>query len=67
MRATIDIDDGLIEEAMKLTKAKTKKEAVNQALRELVRRKRIENLREKLGKMDLDLDLETLKKLREEG
>ena len=35
-RTTIEIDDGLIEEAMRLTGATTKREAVDIALRRLV-------------------------------
>jgi Arc/MetJ family transcription regulator len=35
-RTNIEIDDGLIEEAMRLTEARTKREAVDIALRRLV-------------------------------
>ncbi|MBI5026670.1 MAG: type II toxin-antitoxin system VapB family antitoxin [Nitrospirae bacterium] len=44
MRATIEIDDRLFEEAKKLTSVKTKKELINLSLRELIRRKKIEHL-----------------------
>lgn len=64
MRTLIDIDEKLLKEAMKLTKTKTKKEVVNLGLKELVRRKRIEELKSMAGKLDLDLDLKKLEKLR---
>lgn len=65
MRTLIDIDEKVLKEALKLTKAKTKKEVVNLSLKELVRRKRIERLKSKLGKFDLDLDLKKLERMRE--
>ncbi len=65
MRTLIDIDERVLKEALKLTQAKTKKEVVNLSLRELVRRKRIQRLKSKLGRLDLDLDLEKLERMRE--
>jgi len=44
MRCTIDIDETLLEEARRLTRAKTRKELVNLSLRELIRRRRREHL-----------------------
>ena len=38
MRTNIDIDDRLMQKAMKLSKAKTKKEAVEEALKALIQR-----------------------------
>jgi len=38
LRTNIELDDKLVEEAMKLTHKKTKKEVVNYALDELVRK-----------------------------
>lgn len=66
MRSTIDIDDRLLEEAMKLTKARTKKELVGKALAELIRKERIERLRKKLGRMELEISLKDLEKMRSE-
>jgi len=65
MRTLIDIDEKTLKEALKLTKAKTKKEVVNLSLKELVRHKRIERLKSRLGKTDLDLDLKKLERMRE--
>lgn len=64
MRSTIDIDEKLLEEARKLTRVRTKKELINRALTELIRKERIEKLREKLGHVELALDLEMLDKMR---
>lgn len=44
MKTTIDIPDGLMEEAMKFTGAKTKREAVVTAVERFNRLKRLEKL-----------------------
>ena len=59
----IDLDEALIAEAMRLTKAKTKKEVVHLGLRELVRLARLRKVREHKGKFRWHGDLE---KMREE-
>ncbi len=59
----IDLDETLIAEAMRLTKAKTKKEVVHLGLRELVRLARLCKVREHKGKFRWHGDLE---KMREE-
>ncbi|HEC67015.1 MAG TPA: type II toxin-antitoxin system VapB family antitoxin [bacterium] len=45
MRSTIDIDEKLLQEAQKITGAKTKKELVNLSLGELIKKKRKEKKR----------------------
>jgi len=67
MRSTLEIDDMLLEEALQLTNARTKKEVVNLALETLVRLKQRDNLRKKLGRFPLELSLGELEKLREES
>jgi len=52
VRTNIDIDDGLIREAMEVTGAKTKKDAVAVALAELVARRRRRDLRDLFGQVD---------------
>lgn len=64
MKTTIVIDDDLLKEAMKVTRSKTKKEAVETGLRELVRRKHLEAFREELGTYDIGLTLEELEERR---
>ena len=49
MKTTIDIPDRLLNEAMELTKAKTKREAVVVAMSEYVRRERMASLTKYAG------------------
>jgi Arc/MetJ family transcription regulator len=65
-KTTVIIDDQLLDEAMKVSRAKTKKQAITTALVELIRRKNLEALREEAGTYDLALSLEELQKLRNE-
>jgi len=51
MRTNIDIDDQLIEEVMKMADVKTKKEAVDLALKEFLKVKRKKNLLDLAGKV----------------
>ena len=52
MRTNVDLDDNLIKEAFKITQVKTKKELVNQALRELIESRHRLNLLELDGKIE---------------
>ncbi len=52
MRTNIDMNDELLAEAMELSGAKTKKEVVELALRELIRRKKKKDLMDLAGKID---------------
>lgn len=58
MRATLNIPDGLVKAAQEATGAKTKTEAIVIALREVVRRKKVEELLALRGKIDIDYDWE---------
>jgi Arc/MetJ family transcription regulator len=64
MRSTIDIDDDLLQKAMKLTKAKTKRELINMSLREIIRTKRRQRLVDRLGNFNLNLTHKELEKIR---
>lgn len=66
MRSTIDIDERLLEEAKKLTRLRTKKEVVNLSLKELIRKKRREDLADLFGSSIVDITLKDLEKLRED-
>lgn len=66
-KTTVFIDDGLLQEAMRVTGVKTKKQVIAAGLRELVRRRNLEALRQELGTFDLALSLEELKRLRDES
>ncbi|KAA0257666.1 type II toxin-antitoxin system VapB family antitoxin [Deferribacter autotrophicus] len=61
MRTTIDIPDELIKQAMEITKIKTKKKLIITALEELIRKNKIEQIKEFKGKVDLNIDLNKLR------
>lgn len=52
MRTNIVLDDRLVKEALKLTRAKTKRELVNQALKEFVENRKRLNLMDLFGKIE---------------
>jgi Arc/MetJ family transcription regulator len=52
MRTNIVLDDSLVKEALKLSRVKTKKELVNQALKEFVENRKRLNLMDLLGKIE---------------
>jgi len=64
LKTTVIINDKLLKEAMKASQAKTKKEAIEAGLRELVRRKNIEAFKKELGTFDLELSLKELERRR---
>ncbi|MBI5502833.1 MAG: type II toxin-antitoxin system VapB family antitoxin [Deltaproteobacteria bacterium] len=57
MRTTLDIPDELMEEARRVLGFKSKTDAVIVSLRELVRRRRVEELMGLLGAIELDIDV----------
>jgi Arc/MetJ family transcription regulator len=63
-RTTVFVDEVLIELALKASKLKTKKEVIEAGLKELVRKKNQELLRQELGSFDIDVSLDELKKRR---
>lgn len=64
MRTTLSIKEDLLEEAKKVSGAKTKKEAVEMALEEFVRRKKSKKLIELEGKIELAFTLDEFLKRR---
>ena len=62
MRTTLDLSDTLLEEAMALTKITTKTEVITQALENLIQKEKIQKLKGYYGKVDLDVDLNTMRK-----
>jgi fatty acid-binding protein DegV len=62
MRTTLDLPASLIAEAMKATHQRTKTAVIVTALEELVRKSRIHGITKFKGKVDLDIDLNTLRK-----
>ena len=61
MRTTIDIPEDLINEAMRLTQLPTKTELIKVALFNIIQKNRIQSLKNFRGKIDLDIDLNTLR------
>jgi hypothetical protein len=62
MRTTLEIPENLILEIMKLTGAKTKNQAIKEALEsqiKLIKRKRLISMK---GTIDLEIDLDTMRK-----
>ena len=65
-KTTVVIDETLINEVIRVTKLKTKKEVIEKGLKELLRIKNRELFRQELGTFDIDLSLEELKEKRAE-
>jgi len=61
MRTNIVIEDALMDEALKATGLKTKREAVELGLRTLVRLRRQEEIRRFRGKLAWEGDLEAMR------
>ena len=64
LRTTIELDEKLVEEAMKLTNIKTKKEVVDFAIRELVRKVKRKPLLDLEGKVEWTGSLDEMRKSR---
>ena len=62
MRTNIVIDDELMNQVMKLTGLKTKREAVEQGLKTLLRLKRQEQIRQFRGKLHWEGDLNDMRR-----
>ncbi|MBP6613961.1 MAG: type II toxin-antitoxin system VapB family antitoxin [Aquabacterium sp.] len=61
MRTNIEIDDKLMQEALRLTGLKTKREAVEAGLRTLLRLRQQEEIRRYRGKLDWQGDLNAMR------
>ena len=57
MRTTLNLPAGLLDEAQRLLGSRSKTDTVVLSLRELIRRKRIDELRSLLGSVTLDVDV----------
>ena len=66
MKTLIDIQDDLMKELLKESKAKTKKAAVVLAITEFINRKKREKLISLMGKLDLNMTQEDLERMRED-
>ena len=57
MRTTLDIPSEIMEEAQKLLGFKSKTDTVIVSLRDLIRRRRIDELKTLMGRVQLDIDI----------
>ena len=62
MRTTLDLPEELVEEAMRITHARTKTEMIKMALVSIVNQKKRNRIVDYHGKVDLDIDLDILRK-----
>lgn len=58
MRATLNIPDDLLSEVQKATGEKSKTKAITIAMKEFVRQKKIKQLLDLMGKIQIDYDWE---------
>jgi len=61
MRTTLDLPEDLLKDAMKATQIPTKTKVIITALEELIRKSKIKELKNYKGKVDLDIDLNSLR------
>ncbi|MDJ0766552.1 MAG: type II toxin-antitoxin system VapB family antitoxin [Myxococcota bacterium] len=61
MRTTLDLPEALLHEAMRATHIQTKTKVIIRALEELIRKSKVSNLKDFKGKVDLDLDMDSLR------
>ena len=66
MKTTVDIPDGMLEEALTHSRSRTKREAILTAIREYNRRHRLARLRTLLGTLDSFVTADELRRMREE-
>jgi len=62
MRTTIDIPEELINEAMKVTGKNTKTEVIKDALKNLIQKEKIKDIKKYYGTIQLDIDLNRIRK-----
>ena len=67
MPTNLELDDALVTEAKRLGKHKTKREAVNQALREYVARRKRRRVLDLFGKVDWEHDYDYKAQRRQRG
>jgi Arc/MetJ family transcription regulator len=65
VRINIEIDDDLIDEALKISRLKTKKDAIEEGLKLLIQRKTQENIQNLRGKLHWTGDVDEIKTDRE--
>lgn len=62
LRSTFVLSEPLILEAMELTKIRTKTAVITEALKTLIQREKLKNIKNYQGKVNLEIDLNKLRK-----
>ena len=62
MRTTLDLPESLINEAMTITHCQTKTSLIITAIENLVRKSKLEGLKKFKGKVEIDVNLKSLRK-----
>lgn len=66
-RLTVSVEEDVLEKVQEELGTGSKAETVRRALEEVLRRKRLAEVLEHQGKIDLDLDQDELQELRDQG
>ena len=61
MRTTLDIPENLIKDAMKASHIDTKTQVIIIALKDLIRKSRLSELKKYKGKIDIDIDMDAVR------
>ncbi len=61
MRTTLDLNESLIDEAMKISGEKTKTSAIHRALADYIKKNKARGILAYGGKIDLKIDLDVLR------
>ena len=62
MRTTLDIPERLINRALKITRSRTKTDLIKLALENIIQKDKIQILKKFRGKVELDINLNALRK-----
>jgi len=61
MKKTLDLPKKILKEAMNATKSDDENEVVIKALKDMIRKNKISEIKKYKGKVDLDIDLDKLR------
>jgi hypothetical protein len=61
MRTTLDLPEELLNEAMRVSHIETKTKVIVTALQELIRKNQISDIKKYRGKVDLDIDMDSIR------
>lgn len=64
MRTTLNISDDIIKEVEEIYNEKNKSKAVEEALKDAIRNKKMDRLKSLKGKIDFEIDPEDIEKMR---